>query len=96
VSGERLLGGVAGFGQGNVLVKVEHRDSIERCLEVSLCRAYLVGFVCLWRRSRTQCSRWSTEGAQDRNRRVVCKLKNSLYGLKSAHRKLYKMLIPSW
>jgi hypothetical protein len=35
-----------------------------------------------------QYSRWSTEGVQDRNKRFVCKLKNSLYGLESASRKL--------
>jgi hypothetical protein len=38
-----------------------------------LCQAHLAGFVCFWRRSRIQSSRWSTEGAQDREQRVVCK-----------------------
>jgi hypothetical protein len=28
------LAGLAGFGQGDVRVKVEHRDSIESCLEL--------------------------------------------------------------
>jgi hypothetical protein len=61
------LAGLAGFGQGNVHVKVEHKDSIERCLEVSNKGSFGWLRLLLAKVFEHICSRWSTEGAQDRD-----------------------------